>query len=473
MAEVATLIARSRVAASLEMVFAWHARPGSFERLLPPWGAVKVVSRTGGVRAGDRMTIEVSFGPMPIRCVYEYLDYVEGRQIRVTQVSGMFKHYTHLQRLEPEGDGCVIEDTVEYEPHGGVIAQALGGDKFRQTLARAFRHRHAVVARDLALHAGTPRTFSVAIGGASGFLGRHLAAFLSAGGHRVLRLVRRRAQADDEVAWSPQDGGVEAAKLDGVDAIVNLAGENIGEGRWSDERKRRIRDSRVQSTDTLARAIASMERPPRVFVSASAVGYYGDGDQAALDEGAPAGRDFLADVAAAWEAAAAPARSRGVRVVHPRLGTVLHPQGGVLAKLLPPFQAGLGGRVGSGEQILSWIAMDDALAAFLRVLTDESFEGPVNFTSPEPVSNGELARTLGELLNRPAMLPLPAVAVDLFFGEMGRTLLLQGARVVPGKLARAGFGFAFGRLHDALTMLLGKADLPAAESDSRVSRYRF
>jgi hypothetical protein len=243
--------------------------------------------------------------------------------------------------------------------------------------------------------------------------------------------------------------------LDGIDAVVHLAGENIASGRWTPERKRRIHESRAHGTRVLAEALAALPRPPRVFVSASAIGLYGDRGDDTLDESSPAGEGFLADVCRAWEAASASLEQAGTRVVHLRFGVVLTPAGGALAQMLPPFRVGLGGPVGSGAQWTSWIGIDDLLGAIHHALVTDALAGPVNAVAPAPVRNRELAAAIGRTLHRPALVPVPAVALRLALGELADALLLSGARVHPTRLDATGYRFRTPDIDGALAHLLG------------------
>jgi uncharacterized protein len=279
----------------------------------------------------------------------------------------------------------------------------------------------------------------IAITGASGLIGGALVPHLRAQGHEVLRLVRRTSGAPDEVTWDPMGGTVEVGGLVGVDAVVHLAGAGVGDHRWTDAYKATIRDSRSVGTATLATALASMDRPPSVLVSGSAIGFYGDTADTAVDETAPAGSGFLADVVVAWEAAAQPARDAGIRVVHPRTGLVVAGRGGAWAKLWPLVRLGVGGRFGSGRQWWSFISMRDELAA-LTYLVDRPLEGPVNLTAPHPVTNAEMIRAMGQLLRRPTVLPVPAKALEIALGEFSSEIL-GSIRVLPTRLLEAGFEF--------------------------------
>jgi len=296
----------------------------------------------------------------------------------------------------------------------------------------------------------------IAISGASGMLGTALGRALETSGDEVVRLVRRPVRGPGEVAWDPARGELDARALDGVDAVVNLAGESIGDGRWTDARKERIRESRLSSTGLLARAVASLGERKPVLVSASGTGRYGDSGESVLDESAPAGSDFLAEVCEAWEQATAPAADAGARVVILRLGLILSPDGGALAKMLTPYKLGLGGRVGSGKQWMSWVAIDDVFAATRFLVARPDLAGPFNVTTPAPVTNDEFGKTLARVLGRPALLPLPAFAVRAMFGEMGEAFLLAGQRLAPARLEAAGFRFEHPALEPALRHVLGR-----------------
>src|SRR5256714_4559219 len=263
----------------------------------------------------------------------------------------------------------------------------------------------------------------IIVTGASGLIGSTLVPSLIKQGHQVTTLVRREskqgAQGEvSEVSWNPAAGELDAARLVGHDACVHLAGESIAEGRWTDEKKRRIVESRVKSTQLLAETLARLETRPRAFLCASATGYYGDRGAEVLTEASAAGTNFLAEVCREWEAATEPARAAGIRTVSLRFGVVLSKEGGALAKMLLPFKLGAGGRVGSGKQYMSWIALDDAVGAIEHALTDENLSGPVNVVAPQPVTNAEFTKTLGHVLGRPTLLPVPAFGLRLALGEM-------------------------------------------------------
>jgi uncharacterized protein (TIGR01777 family) len=297
----------------------------------------------------------------------------------------------------------------------------------------------------------------IAITGATGLIGPALTASLASDGHEVVRVVRGPAAGTD-VRWDPVVGTIDARGLEGLDAVVHLAGEPIGAARWTDEVRRRIMESRTRGTDLLARTLAGLERRPTVLVSSSAVGYYGDRGAEELTEASSAGDDFLAEVCIAWEAAAAPAAEAGIRLVLPRTGVVIAKDGPLIDKVELPFRLGVGGRVGSGRQWVPWISLADEVAA-LRFLIDTPLEGPVNLVGPTPADNRELTRALGRVLRRPTLLPIPPLAIRALYGEMGVTLATVSQRVLPTRLLEAGFRFRHATILDALAEAFGR---PAA-----------
>lgn len=295
----------------------------------------------------------------------------------------------------------------------------------------------------------------VLVTGSTGFVGSALVPFLVAGGHRVVRLVRtlpRRGKG--EIQWGPEAGFIDAARLEGLDGVVHLAGENIATGRWTAEKKALIRDSRVDGTRLLCDALAGLKQPPKVLVCASAIGYYGDrGDELLTEESAP-GTGFLAEVCREWEAATQSTEQKGIRVVRLRFGMVLSPTGGAMAKLLPPFKKGLGGVLGTGRQYVSWIALDDLVGVIAHALTTETLHGPVNAVAPTSVTNQEFTRTLGRVIGRFTIFPMPAAVARLVFGELADALLLASQRVQPTRLLATEYRFQYPDLDGALQHLL-------------------
>ena len=291
----------------------------------------------------------------------------------------------------------------------------------------------------------------VLVSGSHGLVGRTLIQSLTGEGHEVIRLVRReRSFGSPEVEWHPNQGLIDDEHLEGLDAVVHLAGESIGSGRWTAEKKQKIRDSRVKGTELLSGSLARLSRPPATFVCASAIGYYGNRGDEVLTEQSEPGNDFLAEVCVEWEKATASAAEKGIRTVTARFGIILAADGGALAKMLLPFRMGIGGRIGSGKQWMSWIALDDVVQGIRFALATETVRGPVNFVAPGPVTNSEFTKTLGRILSRPTFFPIPAFGVRLAFGEMADALLLSSQRVQPRQLLDSGYSFNFRQLEGAL-----------------------
>jgi uncharacterized protein len=449
---------RSVMPASAGEVFAYHARPGAFRRLAPPWQRLEVREESGDVTAG-RVAFDVWFGPVKRHWVADMGSALPGRQFVDRQVEGPFASWEHVHRFVPIDEGrSELIDHVEYSLPAGGLTDLVGEGPAGHVLSRLFRFRHERTRLDLGRHAewaDEPR-LKVAIAGAGGLVGSHLADYLTTAGHSVLRLVRHREAGPGEVPWDPAAGALYRGALEGVDAVVNLSGVNLA-GLWTPGRKKAILDSRVQATRTLAEAIARMERPPAVLVSTSAVGYYGSRGDATITEQTPPGEGFLAEVCRAWEAEAAPVAAAGVRVVTPRFGLVVSAAGGAFAAMLPAFKLGLGARVGDGAQYWSWIGLDDLVAVLERALHDEGLEGPVNATSPEPMTNADVTRALASVLHRPAALAVPGFLVRGATLGMGEEMLLASQRAVPERLLEDGFRFSFPRLEGALRYELGRS----------------
>jgi len=293
----------------------------------------------------------------------------------------------------------------------------------------------------------------IAVTGASGLLGSALTKSLTADGHDVVALVRRAPRGEGEARWDPEAGTVDPAALEGRDAVVHLAGAPVGARRWTAERKKVLWDSRVHGTDTIARAVAALDRKPATLVCASAIGFYGDTGDAYADEDTPPGDGFLADLVQAWEAAADPAREAGIRTVHTRTGLVVAAHGGAFGPLLPLFKAGLGGHLGNGRQFWSFISLDDEIAALRHAIDTPALSGPVNLTAPEPLTNREVTAAMGRVLHRPTLLPVPAVALRAVLGEFAGDVLAS-QRVRPRRLLESGFSFTHPRFDDALRAAL-------------------
>lgn len=294
----------------------------------------------------------------------------------------------------------------------------------------------------------------ILISGSHGLVGTALIQTLELDGHDIFRLVRQAPNLETEIEWSPDRYSIALARLEGFDAVVHLAGESIAEGRWTDEKKKRVRESRVKGTRLLGDALANLAKPPQTFICASAIGFYGDRGDEVLTEASAPGNDFLSDVCVEWEKATALATEKGIRVVNCRFGIILDANGGALKKMLPPFRMGVGGKIGSGRQWMSWIALDDVIGGIKFALANGLIRGPVNFVAPAPVTNAVFTKTLGKVLSRPTIFPIPAFGVRLLFGEMADALLLSSQRVESAVLQTSGYLFRYARLEDALRHVL-------------------
>lgn len=437
----------------LDEVFAWHTRPGAMPRLVPPWQPMTAVTETSSLKDG-RAVLGLPGGlrwiaqhdPAGYDPPHRFVDRLSSAGVR-SWPARVVGHWTHTHEFhEVPGGRTRVYDRVEVP----LPAAAL-----RAT----FAYRHRQLADDLAAHrdaaAAGLASATVAITGASGLVGSALSALLTSGGHRVIRLVRGPAQGPDERRWDPDDPASDV--LAGVDAVIHLAGASIA-GRFTASHRAAIRDSRIGPTRALAEVAARTADGPTAFIGASAVGYYGfDRGDAVLSEESTPGDGFLADVVADWEAAATPASDAGLRVVHVRTGIVQAAAGGTLRLLRPLFSAGLGGRLGSGRQWLSWIGLDDLIDVYYRALYDGRLSGPVNATAPNPVRNAEYTRALAGVLHRPAILPVPAFGPRLLLGEQGvRELAEADQRVLPVKLMAVGHRFRQPLLDEALAHQLGR-----------------
>jgi len=440
----------------LDEVFAWHTRRGAMRRLVPPWQPMRVVKETESLADGQAilglpggLRWIAQHDPAGYDPPNQFVDVLssDGLMTLPPRIIGWWRH-TH--RYGDAGAGTTrVHDIVETTVPG-------------MALRSTFAYRHRQLAEDLHAHsdaaAAGAGSLVVAVTGSSGLVGTALSAFLSTGGHRVIRLVRGEPAGMDERRWDPSQPAADL--LDGVDAVVHLAGESIA-GRFTESHRRAVRDSRIEPTRRLAETAAATSGL-KAFISASAIGFYGhDCGDSLLDEGSPRGQGFLADVVADWEAATAPAHDAGLRVVTVRTGIVQAAAGGTLRLLRPLFAAGLGGRLGSGRQWLSWIGIDDLLDIYYRALYDARLVGPVNAVAPNPVRNTDYTRALADTLRRPALLPVPSIGPRILLGKQGAVELAEAnQRVAPAKLASLGHRFRQPTISDALGHQLGHDPAP-------------
>ena len=460
-----TRVYASPMPSSADELRRWHRSPGALRRLMPPWMKADVIERSGTVDPGDWVRIHATLaGPVGFdwTLVHEALPDGDALGFADEQLSGPFRSWRHEHRYLPEGaSASMLEDRLFYEYPAGGLGAAAGGAWADGILDRMFELRHLRTWNDLVRFqsAGADRPLRIAVTGASGLVGQRLIPFLQGGGHEVISLVRRAPAGPSEVQWNPATGDIDAASLEGLDGVVHLAGVSIAGGLWTTSRKEAILRSRVESTRLLATTLATLQSPPSVLVSTSAVGYYGNTDDRTVDESASAGDDFLADVCVQWEAAADPARAAGIRVVHPRFGVIFAGEGGMLPLISKPFKAGVGGKLGSGKQGMPWISIEDLLGVLLTSIADERLVGPVNAVSPQFTTNAEFTAAMGDVLGRPTLFTVPSAVMKRIGGELAEELILVSQRVTPARLQEIGFPFAFADLRDTLRCEFGKSGM--------------
>ena len=448
-----------QVPVSPQTAFAWHERPGAFLRLRPPWEPVELLEHTGGIRDGARVRLRIALvGTLRMHAVFGHCDYLEGERFVDEQISGPFSEYRHehLFKALKDGAACELRDHIRYRAPFG------GGSIVARKLKKMFAYRHRIFAADMEdiAQRGPCQPQTVLVTGVSGMIGAALCARLQTRGHTV-RTLSRSPNKDDPAAfgWSPSKGELDPAALDGVGAVIHLAGAPIAQ-RWTPERRREIMASRTASTSLLVSHLKTRPEQKVTFICSSGINYYGYDVAGPVDEHTGSGDGFLAEVCRAWEAAAAPLEGLGHRVVSVRTGVVLSPEGGMLGKLLPLFRAGLGGPIGRGQRMLSWISIEDIVEVFLRALEDAVYAGPINAVAPAPVSNQVFTRELARVLRRPAVCPAPPCALKAAFGPMGEETILSNLKVQPTVLQARGFTFRQADLATALADLLNPHPAP-------------
>ena len=450
-------IFRSLINRPLEQVMEWHLRPNMEVRAIPPWETFKI----GGIEGrpdqeGSRFHVHAKlWGPFWQDCTLQYCHFVPEESFEITQVEGPFTEWLYKMKVIQQGDhACEIIDRFTFTHHCPKILTFLINYQFERRFSRILKYKHAILQNDLDLldKYKYDKPLKVLMSGSRGFVGSTFLKFLEFAGHDVWRLSRSQSEGEEKtLLWDPERSDMDSAELEGFDAVIHLAGENIGKGWWTGRRKASILKSRYKGTEHLVKALSMLKTPPKTFICASAVGYYGDRAATVLqEESAPGEGQFLSEVCQYWERAAKELEEKGVRVVRTRFGMVLSAGGGALKKMLLPFQLGLGGKVGHGHQYISWIALDDLIGSLYHVLMTSSLEGAVNCVSPHPVMNGCFAKELARALNRWPGPPFPAFMVRLLLGQKGEELLLSSTRVEPKKLVETGYNFQFPTLRQAL-----------------------
>ena len=456
-----TYVKRSLLDHPATEVFDWHCREGAFERLNPPWQTAETIEQTGTIKDNGNITIRTKLGPLSAKWYLNHTDFIQDRQFADILIKGPFAYWKHIHRVEPQDkETCILEDEIEFSMRGGIIGNVLGGPIVKKLLQKMFTYRHSVLRSDLQAHNKyrSNNVSKILISGSTGLIGRALSAYLSTGGHKVVRLVRNNNSSDkDTIFWDPLNNIIDIESLEGFDYVVHLAGENVGEHRWTPRKKAEILNSRVSGTKFLANSISNLRSPPKAFLCASATGYYGEAGDDLLDEQSPHGTGFLAQVVEKWEGSTEPATDQGIRVVHLRFGVVISPMGGALQKLLMPFKLGFGGRIGHGKQYMSWISLDDAICAIHHLMQNATVEGPINIASNKPITNKEFTKRLGSILKRPTVAAVPAFVIKMLFGQMGRETILASTRVDSTKLSQSGYTYRYPYIEEALSHYLGKS----------------
>lgn len=446
-----------------EELYRWHSRPGALQRLIPAWERTQVLAQDKGIEVGSRVLMRMHFGPVPFLWQARHTQNVPGQYFTDIQEKGPFAHWEHRHGFKDTEAGAQLSDRISYALPCQRLLPACALSALTRMLDRTFRYRHAVLRDDLLLHRRYGnKPMRLLVSGGGGMLGRSLIPLLTTGGHEVWRLVRRMPdRSQREIYWNPEKSELNLSGLPAFDGLIHLGASNIGTSIWTKKNKQEMLDSRVRGTALLARALASPsqrhQQRPKVLLSASAVGVYGNcADNCMLEEANQTGGGFLSELCSAWEQAAKPAEDAGIRTVFLRIGVVLGPQEGALGRLLAASAFGLPRRFGTGDQYISWISLHDATAAMLHALCEPSLAGPVNIVAPHPVRNTELLRTLAKVLRRPLLPPLPATPLRALYGEMADEVLLAGCRADCDKLARSGFVFRHPELESCLRFLLGR-----------------
>lgn len=449
---------KTKINVPVERLFAWHARNGAINRLTPPWAPLELISRKGqGIEKGVEVRFRMQVMGIPRIWEAEHYDYEENHLFRDRQTRGPFAKWEHHHLFHACGPSAsVMEDQVRYRLPMGVFSSPFAGHA-QSELERIFRYRHDVLKYDMEHWVGRIRKQRILISGASGTIGKSLVPFLRTCGHEVIRLVRDRDDASDDVLfWDPYRNLLDLEAAGPVDAVISLNGVDISRGKWTEKQKQKIIDSRVIPTRVLVEKMRQMKQPPGVFISSSAIGFYGEGGDLRLTEETPKGDSFISRVCDQWETASLGADRGGIRTVQLRIGVVLTPAGGALERMKLAFSLGCGTRLSHGRQYMSWISMDDALGGILHILENREVHGPVNLTAPNPVTNKAFTKTLGQVLKRPALFVIPRPVALALWGDMGKETLLTSARVLPARLEQTGFTFAHPTLEPALRHLLGR-----------------
>ena len=457
-----TYLKKTRIQVTAARAFAWHAREGAIHRLTPPWAPMKMVYRNQpGIQAGTRVWFKIRMLGISMLWKAHHTEYVENHHFKDCQEAGPFSLWEHTHRFPEDGQSAFfMEDHIRFKLPFGILSRPFYRYAQKE-FGRMFSYRHRVLKQDLENNPEPVRPKRILVSGAGGTIGSSLIPFLQTQGHEVIQLVRdKKLAGDSKLYWDPYAGILDLESIGHIDAVINLNGADISRGRWTPDRRKVILDSRIVPTRLLVEKMSMLKNPPEVFLSSSAIGFYGSRGDLLLDESHGTGDCFISEVCSKWEQASQGAEGSGsqsgIRTVQLRIGIVLTPAGGALARMAPAFRTGCGVRLADAGQYMSWISMDDALAAIYHIISHTGIRGPVNLTAPHPVTNRFFSDTLAKVFSRKVISTMPAWLVGLLWGQMGEETLLASARVLPLKLLKSGFSFQHKTLAHAFRDLLGK-----------------
>ncbi len=449
---------KTKINVPVHVAFKWHEQNGAIDRLTPPWAPLKLIKRIGqGIDKGVKVWFRLKVFNIPMLWEAEHIEYEKNIMFKDHQLKGPFSKWVHTHRFIPDGDGaCYMEDQVEFKLPLGWFSRPFYPFA-KKEFDRMFEYRHRVLKYDLEHCPQETQNKRILISGASGTIGSILVPYLRTCGHTVVRLVRKKANLlEDELFWDPYEGILDLEKAGPFDVVINLNGVDISRGKWTQKQKKKIADSRIVSTLLLVEKLKRLEHKPEVFISSSAIGFYGERNDTLLTENQAPGDCFISTVCDLWEQASFDAQKVGIRTVQLRIGVVLTPAGGALERMEVPFKTGMGVRLSHGRQYMSWISMDDILASILHIINHRQIEGPVNLTAPHPATNKIFSQTLAKVFSKKVFFVMPRFVVRLLWGQMGKETLLTSSRVIPEKLLNSGFKFQHEQLFIALKDMLGR-----------------
>ena len=442
----------SRLPFSASKVFQWHLQPGALERMIPPWMNIRILEKGSPSQVGSLTVLELRVLWMRMLWYARHSSFTAGIEFMDKQERGPFCSFQHIHRVTSVDSFCILSDIIEYR-----APFFLQESYVQKQLERQFAFRHRRILSDLSVlqkYGRAPQR--ILVSGASGMVGQSLCAFLAVSGHEVFRLKRQESDlAAHIIGWDPlQKRSYTTEDFEGFDAVIHLAGENIAAKKWSKKQREILVQSRCDDTRLLSQILSNLARPPKVFISASAVGIYGDRQEEYLTEDSTIASDFLGKLCAGWEEASSLLTNRGVRRVQARFGYILDPQGGMLKQMLPVFRMGLGGKIGSGKQIMPWVALDDVVYGIYHCLMESSLSGPINMVAPKPIEQKEFARILAKAVHRSYFFSVPALLLKILLPQRAEALLLRSAHVLPKKLQDSGYEFIYRDLREYFSLNL-------------------